>query len=101
MRKNEKAVLMIYCMKCGNNVNEYNWTLATAARFSTPDNKVSTLISLLKKIAQGEKFNIEDYWLICPRCNEKVKLAHVPVPPIEEINKYIEQVGEEYCQFKF
>lgn len=101
MRKNEKAELMIYCMKCGNHANEYNWTLATAAKFSSKPNQTATLISLLLKLVNGEKVDINNIWLICPRCNEKVKLAHIPLLPADEIKAYAEKVGEQYCNFKF
>lgn len=101
MRNDEKAELMVYCTKCGNYANEYNWTLATAAKFSSYPSQTPTLISLLLELAKEEKMDANSIWLVCPRCNEKVKLAHIPLPPADEIKAYAEKVGEEYCQFKF
>lgn len=101
MRKDESAELMIYCPTCGNSVNEYNWTLAQAARYADEYTQTPTFISILLKIATDPNYNYENERFMCPRCNERIKLKLVPVPPLEELLAYVEKVGEEYVNALF
>lgn len=101
MRKDESAELMIYCPTCGNTVNEYNWTLAHAAKYSKGNNTTPTFISIILKMLDDPKFNYEQERFMCPRCNERIKLKLVPLPEREVIMEYVEKVGEEYVNFKY
>lgn len=101
MRKDESAELMIYCPTCGNSVNEYNWTLAQAAKYSNGNNQTPTFISILLRIVNDPHYNYENERIMCPRCNERIKLKLIPIPPLEELLAYVEKVGEEYVNAKF
>ncbi len=96
MRKDESAELMIYCPTCGNSVNEYNWTLAQAAKYSNETNQTETFIYILLRILNDPSYNYKDIRIMCPRCNERIKLGLIPLPEPEAIHEYIEKVGAEY-----
>lgn len=101
MRKDESAELMIYCPTCGNTVNEYNWTLANAAKYSKGNNTSPTFIYVLLQILNDPNSNYINERFMCPRCNERIKLKLVPLPEREAIMEYIEKVGEEYVNFRY
>lgn len=100
MRKDESAELMIYCPTCGNSVNEYNWTLATAAKYSNGNNQSITFISILLRIINDPNYKYAEERMMCPRCNERIKLKLIPIPEPNIILEYAEKVGEEYVNAK-
>lgn len=95
MRRDPQAELSLYCPRCGNRENEYNWTLETASKFSVNGHETPTLISILLRIAEGDH-SWDNYRVVCPRCHETLPLRQLPVPAREELLEYIRQVGEEY-----
>ncbi|NLJ71501.1 MAG: hypothetical protein GX333_00635 [Syntrophomonadaceae bacterium] len=101
MRKDESAELMLYCPTCGNTVNEYNWTLGQAARYSKGNNRTVTLISILLKILNEPNFRIGEEKFMCPRCNERIKIKNIPLPDADTMAEYIARVGEEYVYAKY
>lgn len=101
MRKDESAELMIYCPTCGNSVNEYNWTLGHAARYSKGNNRTETFISIILKIINNPDYKIGEERIMCPRCNERIKLKNIPIPEASLIEEYVEKVGEEYVNAKY
>jgi len=91
---------MIYCSACGKEVNEYNWTLETAATFSDGDKTCPTLLLLLLESLDDPK-KYEDYQLVCPHCHEKVRLKLLPLPERKALLNYLREVGEEYLFERF
>lgn len=101
MRINNGATLMIRCPVCGNNVNEYNYTLETAAHFSYENNSCPTFIKVLLAISDGDGDKHSDYNLICPRCHEEVKLDTLIIPDRELLLQYIEETGKGYLYHRY
>lgn len=101
IRLNEKAVLMLYCPLCGNSDNEYNWTLATAARYANDYSRVQTVIALLLHLIENPKKELFDCLLVCPRCNERVRLGTIPVPEKDRVVKYAQEVGDTYVKYLY
>lgn len=101
-RKNLTHELPIYCPRCGNFVNEYNWTLEAAASRSEGDHYLPTLAYVLWRLLEGgEDIAAIDYVPYCPRCHEKVALSSLNLPSREQLLAYIEAVGEDYVMSQY
>lgn len=101
MRKDETAELMVYCPTCGNSVNEYNWTLAHAARYSKGNTSTETFISIILNIINNPDYKIGEQRIMCPRCNERIKLKLIPMPDPSLVEEYVEKVGKDYVYAKY
>lgn len=100
MRANLSAQLQIYCSRCGNKANEYNWTLETASKFSVPGRATPTLIYILQRLDEGDR-QWESFRVVCPRCHETLPLQQLPFPGKTEMQAYIDAVGQEYVNHCF
>lgn len=98
MRKDNQAKLMIKCPNCNNEINEYNWTLKTAARFSIGEDTCPTFIMVLLEAVKGNPETFDGYRLICPKCYYGTNFEDLTLPDHDNILKYAEAVGEEYCK---
>lgn len=100
MRKNTAAQLIIRCPICGNDVNEYNWTLDTAASYSNAENTCPTFLYILIEIIEKRE-SVEKYTVRCPRCSEGVKLELLKIPEKDKLLEYLEEVGEDYYKHRY
>lgn len=100
MRLSETAELMIYCPRCGNHVNEYNWTLETASKFSVKGKSTPTMIYVLLQMADHEK-EWESFRVVCPRCHETIPIKLLPQIEREQLEVYAREVGEVYINFTY
>lgn len=100
MRLKETAELQIYCPRCGNKVNEYNWTLETASKFSVNGKTTPTLIYILLRLTENDQ-QWNNFRVICPRCHETMPLKIIPIPEPEELLAYVKEVGEDYVNSCF
>ncbi|HZK44252.1 MAG TPA: hypothetical protein VFC73_08225 [Syntrophomonadaceae bacterium] len=102
MRQDENAELLIYCPKCGLWVNEYNWTLETASKYSVKGKKTPTVAYIMLDMLRGNFKKWENFKIHCPRCHESVFLKKMlPLPKEEEIEEYTKQVSQEYVDFLY
>ena len=100
MRLSEAPELMIYCSRCGNYVNEYNWTLETASKYSVNGKSTPTLIYILLQRADESK-EWESFKLVCPRCHETLPLKQIPQLEREQLEAYAREVGPAYVNFTY
>ena len=98
MRINNKAELKIKCPRCRRVSNEYNWTLKTAAHFSQKEETCPTVISVIHAILNGEGDLYYGFRMFCPQCNYGVDIEEIELPGSEEVEEFIKEVGEAYCQ---
>lgn len=98
MRKNHLAELKIKCPVCKRPSNEYNWTLKTAAHFSQQEETCPTVITVIDAINNGEGEMFYGFRMFCPLCNYGVDIEEVELPGNEEVKKYMQEVGEDYCR---
>ncbi|SHG63139.1 hypothetical protein SAMN02745221_00649 [Thermosyntropha lipolytica DSM 11003] len=94
----EEAVLMIKCPYCGRESNEYNWSLATAARYSIREETCPVLIQVLLATINGEGEFFAGYRLVCPKCYYGVNFEELTLPAEKDIREYAAKAGEDYCQ---
>ncbi|HZK44251.1 MAG TPA: hypothetical protein VFC73_08220 [Syntrophomonadaceae bacterium] len=97
MRDNDLAKLQITCPNCKRSANEYNWTLKTAAYFSQKDETCPTVIGALQAIHNGEGEMYEGFRMFCPLCSRGVNIEEIEIPGFDEVEKYVQEVGEDYC----
>lgn len=100
MRLSETAELLIYCPRCGNYVNEYNWTLETASKFSVNGQTTPTLIYVLLQLADHEK-QWDNFRVVCPRCHETLPIKQLPPVDRQQLEAYAREVGEAYVNFAY
>ncbi|HOQ09646.1 MAG TPA: hypothetical protein PLG09_05930 [Syntrophomonadaceae bacterium] len=100
MRLSETAQLMIYCPRCGNYVNEYNWTLETASKFSENGKSTPTLIYVLLQLADHPQ-QWENFKVVCPRCHETMPVKILPPMDRQQLEAYAREVGEAYVNFQY
>ncbi|NLP25047.1 MAG: hypothetical protein GX382_11100 [Syntrophomonadaceae bacterium] len=100
MRLSETAELMVYCSRCGNYVNEYNWTLETASKYSVNGKATPTLIYILLQRIDGNK-EWETFKVVCPRCHEALPLRQIPQMEREQLEAYTREVGPTYVNFTY
>lgn len=94
----EPARLMIKCPYCNRESNEYNWSLATAGRYSIRDETCPVLIQVLLAHINGEGEFFAGYRLVCPKCYYGVDFEELVLPAEKDIREYAEKAGEDYCQ---
>jgi len=100
MRLKESAQLMIYCPRCGNHVNEYNWTLETASKFSVDGKTTPTVIYVLLQLADHNQ-EWENFRVVCPRCHETIPIKQLPPLERQQLEDYAREVGEAYVNFNY
>lgn len=98
MRKDNSARLLLQCPNCKKEVNEYNWTLETAAKFSIGEDTCPALIQVLIEDLNGNGSFFDGFRLICPFCHYGVNYEDINKPEREQILEYAEAVGEKYCE---
>lgn len=94
----EEAVLMIKCPYCGRESNEYNWTLATVARYSVGEETCPVLIQVLIANIEGNGDFFDGYRLVCPKCYHGIDFTELDLPDDKSIKEYADKAGEDYCQ---
>ncbi|MBO8158397.1 hypothetical protein [Thermosyntropha sp.] len=93
----EKTRLAIKCPYCKRESDEYNWSLATAARYSIGEDTCPVLIQVLLAYINGNGDMFDGYRLVCPKCYHGVDFTELSPPPKQEIEEYAAKAGEEYC----
>lgn len=98
MRKNNLAELKITCPTCKKHSNEYNWTLKTAAHYSQKEETCPAVIGVIQAILSGEGEMFGGFRMFCPQCNHGMDIEEIEMPGVDEVQRYVQEVGEEYCQ---
>lgn len=90
--------LLIRCPECRKLSREYNWTLKTAAHFSCREDTCPTVIQVILAAMEDQGQSFDGFRMICPRCNYGINFDRIKLPDPDQVQRYVEEVGEEYCR---